>query len=89
MPSLTRTLPLWAQRLSRTVESLRSAPTPSSPEEGLRQAVLLADLGWRQILSRLRAEHPDWSDREIEDCAYRELENWKRFRDRLTFRPRS
>lgn len=84
--SLRRELPLWAQRLNRTAADLRGSRGPGSPAEGLRQAVELADLGWRQILSRLRAQHPDLTPDQLDEVAYRNVEAWKSQRDRLRFR---
>ncbi len=78
-------LPLWAQRLSRSAASLRGSRGPDSPGEGLRQAVELADLGWRQILNRLRAQHPNLTPDQLDEVAYRNVETWKSQRDRLRF----
>lgn len=80
-----RKLPLWAQRLDRTVADLRHVQWPATPEEGLRQSLALASLGWRQILDSLRQAHPEASEQEIADQAYRMICGWQRRRDRLTF----
>lgn len=84
--TFSRKLPLWALRLDRTVSSLRHVQYPASPEEGLQQALTLAELGWRQIINNLRQSHPTASERELSDRAYQMVSDWHRIRDRLTFR---
>lgn len=79
-------LPLWASRLGRP--SLSRPPFPSSPEEGLQQALALSDLGWQWLIARLQAQHPDASPTELRELAGHEVERGRRSRDQLTFRPR-
>ncbi len=78
---------MWAQRLRRAASHLPWAPGPPAPEQGLQQAIQLADWGWDLILQHLKAQEPDKSPMAIDDQAYRELETWKRVRNRLTFKP--
>ncbi|MGH7229673.1 MAG: hypothetical protein ACREIH_10745 [Nitrospiraceae bacterium] len=81
-----RKLPLWAQRLDRTMTDLRHVRYPATPEEGLQQALALADLGWRQILDCLRRSNPVVPDQELTDRAYQMVSDWQRIRNNLIFR---
>jgi hypothetical protein len=78
--------PLWLRHLDRVRRELHETVWPASPDEGLRQTLALADLGWRQVFDRLRRRHPHASDHELQARAYRDLCRWQRVRDRLKFR---
>lgn len=53
----------------------------STPEERLRVALDMADLGEALMRSRIRREHPDWHDDDVQAA----IERWRRDRPDAPF----
>ena len=86
-PPFVHKLPLWAERLHRTIPNFSSTIRLSTPEAGLQQAIQLAEWGWQQILQRLKTQNPHLSQQALDRQAYHQLGEWKCIRDRLTYKP--
>lgn len=55
--------------------------TASTPEERLRIALEMADLGEQLVRSRLRRDHPDWTDEQVQAV----IDRWRQDRPGAPF----
>jgi len=85
--------PLWLRRLDIVKAEMKSVRFPRSAQEGFRQCAELSETAGRLFWESIRADHPEASDKDVEQerrlllarlsaAQARWIAKWKKERDR-------
>ena len=89
----TKTPPFWLRRLRIVKAEMKTTQLPRSAQEGFRQCAELSATARRSFWQSIRADHPEASDKDIEQerrlllarlsaAQARWIAKWKKERDR-------